>query len=440
MMRKSMKTIYEKQEPIPVVDNYDIIVCGGGPAGFIAAISAAREGMRTALIERYSFLGGTATAGLVVPISGFFHNGEQVVGGIAWEFVQKLIAMDAAKIECPKGHISFHPETYKLVAQRMILESGVALYTNSYLIGCSVEEETLTHLIIETPNGREAVSAKCFIDATGSAALCRLAKVPMMPDAESLQPLSLCFLLGGVDTSTPLLADCIHHDGKCGKPSCNTEIQQYLQECVDAGLIDQFGGPWFNTILQGDALAVNMTRRAGNPLDRKSLLQAELTLREDMYRLVELLKARYIEFRNCTIVSSAVNAGIRESQRILGITTVSGADLLNGKKPVCPVARCAHPMDIHHADSTRQTLTELPGKAYVPHTALIPRGITNLVASGRCISADRDAYASIRVQGTLMSIGESAGILAAMCAITNLPISELDSDEINTSLSTHILL
>ena len=435
-----MNYISPSQREIPVVGEYDVVVCGGGPAGFIAAISAARAGCRTALVERLSFLGGTATAGLVVPISGFFHQGIRVVGGIAWEFVQRLIALNAAQIEYPKGHISFDPEMYKLVAQRMVLESNVDLFLNAYLSNCVVENQRISHIILQTPNGCEALSAKCFIDATGNAALCRLANVSMMPEPDSLQPLSLCFLLGSADTSTPLLADCIHHNGKNGKPSCNSEIQAYLKECVGKGLIDQFGGPWFNTVLQGDVLAVNMTRRAGNALNRQSLLQAELKLREDMHRLVALLKDKYPEFRQSHIVSSAVIAGIRETQRILGIETVTGADLLSGKIPECPVARCAHPMDIHSSTNTSQVLTPIDAKAYVPHTALIPIGIHNIVVSGRCLSADREAYASIRVQGTLMSIGESAGILASMHAVTNLPISKLDSDEINALLSKNTFI
>ncbi|MBO7176459.1 MAG: FAD-dependent oxidoreductase, partial [Clostridia bacterium] len=94
---------------IPVRADYDCIVCGGGCAGFVAAISAARAGLRVALVERYGFLGGTATAGYVVPISGFYFKGERVVGGIAWEFVHRLEEQGAALVELPKGHVSVHP-------------------------------------------------------------------------------------------------------------------------------------------------------------------------------------------------------------------------------------------------------------------------------------------------------------------------------------------
>ena len=109
----------------PLVGEYDVVVCGGGPAGFIAAIAAARQGARTALIERFGFLGGMATAGLVSPISVFSYNGRQVIGGIPWEFVRRLEAMGGALVEQPLNNVAFDPELYRLCAQRMVLEAGV---------------------------------------------------------------------------------------------------------------------------------------------------------------------------------------------------------------------------------------------------------------------------------------------------------------------------
>ena len=400
------------RKEVPLAGAYEVVVCGGGPAGIMAAVSAARQGRRTALVERYGFLGGTATGGLVVPVSGFYQNGERVIGGLPWEFIQRLLDMDAAIVELPKGHISVNIEAYKLLAQRMALEAGVALYTNSCLSHCTLENGSITHVFIESKNGTEALGAKIFIDATGDGDLCAMAGVPMQPDSE-LQPMSLCFVLDGVDVTTPLLRDSIHHDGRGGRPSANAELRGYLLECVEQGRLRQFGGPWFNTLVQGTGIAVNVTRRGGCAVNRAELTAAELQLREDMFTIVGLLKEKYPEFRNCSIVSSGINAGVRETRRILGRYTLTGQDLLEGRKFPCPVARCAHPMDVHKAASSQQTLTKLEKPAYIPHTALLPQGVDNLIAAGRCISADRDAYASLRVQGTLMSVGTAAGIMAS---------------------------
>ena len=107
---------------IPVKGSYDIVVCGGGPAGWIAAVAAARSGAKTAMIEQLGFPGGMATAGLVLPISVFTYNGKLVCGGIPWEFVQRMVALGGAQVEQPLGNVAHDPEIYKLVAQRMLLE------------------------------------------------------------------------------------------------------------------------------------------------------------------------------------------------------------------------------------------------------------------------------------------------------------------------------
>lgn len=409
-----MGKILCQRRDIPVTAECDVAVLGGGSAGFAAAVSAARCGKRTVLVERLGVLGGTAAVGYVNPISGFFQQGTRVVGGVAWELAERLLAMGAAKIEYPKGHVSFHPEAWKIAAQRMVLESGARLMTNALLSGCEKDGDRLTHVIVEGKNGPEAIAADCFIDATGDADLCRMAGAEMLPDeGNAFQPASLCFVLDGVDLTTPLLKNCIHHTGKGGTHSLNQQIHDYLADCAARGELEQFGGPWFNSMVQGDAVTVNVTRRACDALDRDSLTRMECQLREDMFRIVDLLRREYPEFRDCSIVSSAVNAGLRETRRIRGLDTVTGEDMLSGSAWPCPVARCAHPMDIHDPRSSDQQLRYFSTAAYVPHTALIPRGVQRLLAAGRCVSADRRAHATLRVQATVMAIGESAGLMAA---------------------------
>lgn len=427
-----MKSVYLQRE-VPVVGEYDVIVAGGGPAGFIAAISAARMGCRTALVERLGILGGTATAGLVMPISGFYHREKRVIGSIPWEFIRRMQELGGAQVEMPKGHISANVELYKLVAQRMVMEAGVDLYTNSQLSYCTVEDGQLSRIFIESKNGSEALAGRCFIDATGDGDLCQMAGVPMQERGE-MQPMSLCFVLEGVDVTTALLRDSIHHDGKGGRPSVNAEIRAYLLECVKQGKLRQFGGPWFNTLVLGGGIAVNVTRSAGDGADRASMTAAELQLREDMFTIVGLLKEKYPEFRNCSIVSSGINAGVRETRRILGYYTLTGEDLRQGRQVACPVARCTHPMDIHKAASSQQTLVRLEHAACVPHTTLIAQGVGNLIAAGRCISADREALASLRVQGTLMSVGEGAGILAALACQEHCPVPEVLEMQLSQTL------
>lgn len=420
----------EITKKIKIAAHYDVIVCGGGCAGFVAAISAARAGMKTALIERYGFLGGTASGGYVVPISGFHYKGKRVVGGIAWEFVERLKGLDAALVEYPKGHVSVNPECYKIVAEQMVIESGVTLYTNTYISDCIVENEKVKYIITESKNGSEAFEADVFIDATGDADVFHLAGAPMLEKKGPKQPVSLCFVITGVDTTTPLLRDCIHHDGKNGKPSHNADIRDYLFSVAENDKDIQFGGPWFNVLLKGDSLAVNMTRIESDPTDRDAYSAAERKLRADMFKYIELLREKYPEFKNCEIVSSGVNAGVRESRQIKGVVTLTAEDFISGKLPKCPAAHCAHPMDIHSAKDSSQSLVYLTENAYVPFESMISYSLKNLIAAGRCVSSEKEPYASLRVQATLMSIGEAAGVAAALCYESSKDVYELDLDEL----------
>lgn len=418
---------------IPVRADYDCIVCGGGCAGFTAAISAARAGLRTALIDRYGFLGGTATAGYVVPISGFYFKENRVVGGIAWEFVNRLEKQGAALVELPKGHVSVHPEYYKLIAEQMVEECGVELYTNAILTDCMTDNRQITHAIIHDKSGTYALTAKTFIDATGDGDLACMAGAPMRTDESgSMQPISLCFLIENVDATTDLLRNYIHHNGKDAKQSVNTIIRDYLLSCEDA---PQFGGPWFNTLLRGNSLAVNITRACCDATDPHAFAAAERKLRRDMFTLVELLRAKFPEFKDCAIVSSGINAGIRETRHLIGKGTATLQSFLDGTTYTCPAAHSAHPMDIHDPKSAGQQLIRLENNAYIPCDALVCTQLDNLITAGRCISAEAGPYASLRVQATLMSIGEAAGLMAKLSQASGTPVHALDETALSAMIA-----
>lgn len=422
----------EKQ--VPLVGTYDVVVCGGGPAGWVAAVAAARQGCKTALIERFGFFGGLGTAGLVVPLSGFYHKGKRVVGGIAWEFVQKMEAHGAAIVELPKGHVSFDPEYYKLIAQRMVRAAGVDIYTNSWLSGCDVNDGEIRYAVIENKNGTEAIAGKCFIDATGDADLSRMAGAPMMDREEDCQPMTMCFVLDGVDVTTDLLKDSIHHNGKSGKSSSNAQIHRYLDEAAKTMEVPQFGGPWFNTLVNGDALAVNMTRTAAWATDNREFMEAECRLREDMYRLVELLRERFDEFKHCSIIASAVQIGVRESWHIRGLHILTGEEIMQGVRFEDTIAYSAHPMDVHNAKSSKQTLIQLHTTGPIPYWAMVTGEINNLIVSGRCISADRMAHATMRVMATAMAIGEAAGVAASISCKCGVTTAEVPAEKLREIL------
>ena len=421
----------DKAPDLPAVKaagSYDVVVCGGGPAGFIAAIAAARGGVRTALIERYGFLGGMATTGYVAPISEFGFAGEKVIGGIPWEFIERLEGMGGAFVEWPKGNVDFDIELYKLCAQRMVLEAGVDLYMHSSLIGCIMEGNKLSDVIIENKNGLESLSAERFIDATGDADLCHLAGVPMQPGEDGdVQPSSFCFVLSGVDTDSELLQRYMHHSGKNGASECKPVREKLLKLKEEGTELPDFGGPWFNNVMHKGSVAVNITRAAADSTDNRDFTAAECRLREDIFTFTQALRKVAPEFKDCYVSSTAPQAGIRESRRILGVHTVTAEEYVSGMKYPDSISRGAHPIDVHSSKGNSQELIRLQQAAYVPYRALITKDFPNLLVAGRCLSADRKAMASLRVQASCMGLGQAAGVAASQSLEEGKAVQDIDT-------------
>lgn len=424
-----MEKIVQTRE-IPVCGSYDVIVCGGGPGGWIAAVAAARAGARTALIERYGFVGGLATAGLVVPISVFTYNDRLVVGGIPWEFVNRMVEMDGAEIEHPLGNISHDPEIYKLAAQRMLLESGVELLFHTTLTDCVCENGRVTHVITDTKSGPRAYAARYVIDSTGDGDLSAMAGVPMQENTLPLQPPSLCFCLGGVDTDS---LELIHHE-KQGLNYHNLRIKEYLTEAAKTEEIPNFGGPWFCSIHRPGRVMVNMTRTPADMLRPEQSTAAECRLREDVHAFVALLKKYVPDFKNAELLYTAQQAGARETRHVKGAHILTGEEYLNAVHFEDAVSRGCHPIDIHTAGDTTQRCQFLKEAAYVPYRSLVVPGFDNLLVASRCFSADQVASASVRVQASVMGLGQAAGCAAAQCAAAGVGVHDADISALQNTL------
>lgn len=416
----------EYRRQVGVVGEYDVVVCGGGPAGIMAAIAAARNGARTAIVERYAFFGGTASGGLVNPISEFNKHGKRVIGGLPWEFVTRLYAKGGAIIDFPNGNVPFDPELYKLVAQEMLLEAGVKIYLHSMITDCIKDDDNrIMQIVMATKHGLIAIGSSYFIDCTGDADLAAYAGVTMLDSGVpgSLQPASLCFILSGVDipslgTILPRLENTRYF---------NQRVHTALEELKEQGYqVPNYGGPWFCSILDPDAISVNLTRCAVNPLDRESLVEAECTLRSDMFRFIQLCKEHVSGFEHCRLLASGIQAGIRESRRIAGVHVVTGEEFLKNEHFHDTIALGAHPLDIHRATDTQQEVHFLQDCVCIPYRSLITQTHPNLLVAGRCLSADRYASASIRVQAPVMATGEAAGTAAALCVAKAVDVQQAD--------------
>ena len=419
-----MKMIhYEKN--IPLAGTYDVMVCGGGPAGIGAAIAAAESGAKTALIERFGFLGGMATAGMVDPMSEFYYDGERMLGGIPWRFAKELIAQGGAILEEPRGNISFNPETYKLVAQRMVRAAGVELLTNTVLVDCKVDENSVDFLLVSNKNGVQVVKADYYIDATGDACLADMAGVQMLPEKMAPQPATLCFSMNGVDTETERI-----HIMHQKTPRFNHQalfIREKMLELRDAGEdVPLFGGPWLCTTLNKGSIVLNLTRAAADATDNDNFNNAEQKMLEDVFTFARLLRKHIPEFKNAEIQSIAVTAGTRQGRRIRGLYVLTGKEYVEGVEFEDTVAHACHAVDIHSPNDGGQVLN-FPKKAgSIPYRCLITENYPNLIVAGRAISADEEAFAAIRVQAPCMETGQAAGIAAGLCLKSGIPVQQVD--------------
>jgi len=434
-----MSFVAEPGRNLPVLAAVDVVVCGGGPAGFIAAAAAARAGARTLLVERHGFLGGMATAAYVGPMSKFNLGGRRIVAGLPGEFLRELHALGGAVTDLPSGNVPYDPELYKLAAQRFVLRAGVEVLLHAQVAAAAWDNGRpgrLTHVLLETKSGRVAVAGRCVIDATGTGDLISRTLLPCemrnRRDGGDLQPMTLYFRLGGVDTSglTLLMA----HDGtKYAHPV----LKRVLEAEVSAGRLRNFGGPWVvhGSTLRTGEVSVNATRCAGNAADVRDLTRAELVLREEVQAIIAAFRQADPAFRNCYLIDTAPQVGIRETRCIRGLYTMTLDDVLSPRGFADTVAKGGHPVDIHRAADSQQLARFITEPYDIPYRAIVPEGSENVLVAGGLVSATREAFGSIRVQAQCMALGQAAGRAAALSVDHGQRVDRLDGARLRQQLA-----
>lgn len=440
------KKIQEAPKEIPVLTEADVVVAGGGMSGVIAAAAAARHGAKTVLVERFSCLGGVATMGL--PIQGYCSDtGEQIVKGLPEEFRQRLIAKGGAVdhfVPCQMHNpfLVVAPEAVKNVCQELLLEAGVTVILDTIVADVVGDASHLEAVVIEGKSGREAILAKCVIDATGDADLVVRAGLPCsMAAPEELQASTLGVILSGVDKKKIqqyLLEDPEYYDLYALLPRDQIANADYYIMAGLANLIKkaseekQFAGLYgmanFVTLPQDDMMYINSVHVSGHdPCDTMDLSQMELTARSQTETVVAFMKRYVPGFENATVVSTGPWLGIRESRIIDGHDQLTLDDIRSGRIPPTTIALGGYPYDFHQKDCDENKVQFHKVPTYgIPYGCLLPKGTTNLFVAGKTISATREAMCSSRVMAQCMAEGQAAGIAAAMCAAQGCTSEELD--------------
>lgn len=418
---------------------FDVAVAGGGSAGVFAAISAARTGVSTVLLERSSMLGGTATNG-GVNFPGLFHAyGKQIISGPCWEAIERCDKLGGAKIpkivERPENHwdlqISIDRNIYNRVLEEMCRESGVRIMYYSTVFAASENTSADSPdgkkgiiLAVAGINGVETVFAKKAIDATGDANLAAILGYERIRN-DILQPGTIEHNIAGYDPD----------DQRIDYEKLNSLVEKALQN----GELEYncFRGrtPEFN--LRYGKIPNHIFTNDGS--DSLSKTDLDLRARASLFSYIDFLR-KNPGLENVYASYVAAETGVRETYRIIGSTFMTVDKYCSGYVYPDSVCYGFYPVDLHVAEGIDKRYDLDDGAVpTIPYGALVPtkNGIPseNLLVAGRCISADTYTMSAIRVQAPCMAEGQAAGCAASICARKDLSVSEVCPEAVRVKLS-----
>jgi hypothetical protein len=428
--------MFQKQYP----SAYDVIVAGGGPAGIAAAVSAARAGAKTALIERYGILGGMLTSGHVQPILGYAQ------GRTMYDEIVELLTEghdDMPKMVTRNGkEIGFDLEETKYRLLKLCVDSGVYVYLQTVVADVIKEENRITGLKICTPMRLQTLHASVVVDATGDGFVAALAGVPFEMGRASdgkCQPVTLEFTVDHVDESIGITA------WGGSDPVTLPDGTKYSEACKAANARGEL--PENVTIVRLHRTAnpgernVNATQVNGrNSLTVEGIVESELLLRQQVQPIMEFLRKTAPGFANAKVKSSASTLGVRETRRFVGEYVLSDSDVEVGARFADVVVHKAwFLIDIHNpAGGGQAEKRSQPAIPYdIPYRSLVPLEIDGLLLSGRNISGTHRAHASYRVMGVAMATGQAAGTAAALSAKEGCVPRKLDYRKVQQALGEY---
>jgi FAD dependent oxidoreductase len=470
----------------------DVVVVGGGTSGFVAAISAARNGANVLLIEQRDHLGGTHSGGMVMMIRSMRHmrapNGmdqkrlmmtkyessfddEQIVRSIAQEYIDRM--HDVGSAWGNKGQAAtrqlFDPELAKWVIQTMVEEAGVEIWLNSYVTEIIGGDGAINGIVLENLRERVEVYAPVVVDCTGDADIAAATGASYefgSPEDGRCQPMSLYFTVGGVDLDKTLAyaKECV---GEFTEEYVNTLLQlkrdhmpltmfpfkgkirealakgdyplPYNLEDVNPDTLSYIVRPMYrNGKFRYDTTSHNMDMAYNvDATDRIELTKATLAMR-DLANRMAIFYRKYIPgYENSYLALTAQSVGIRDSRRIVCDYTITQADVLAGRDFEDGIGRYGSLMDVHDKSGKKSlALTEVGGKGWfhIPYRAMLPKGTKNLIVAGRCISSDYDAQGSVRSQAACMVTGQAAGTAAALAVRGNVDPRGIDVSKLQEVL------
>ncbi len=435
---------YRLKREIPIDEEYDLIVAGGGPAGAAAAISAARLGSKVLLIEATGCLGGMATSGLVTAFDPMSDGQRMLVRGLMKEIVETLYQRGGLDPETTPARwqssyltwTHFQPEPLKRLLDELAMEAGVEIRFFTRLIDADADEEgrNVRGVILHNIEGYRYVPARTFVDATGDAVLADLCGVVCREagrDTPRIMPATLTSLFAGIDWD------------RFGR-----KLQrELLPQAIEDGHFTQTDRHLPGMSRIGQTLGY---LNGGHVFDLNALRCKDLT---DGMILGRKIAVEYTDYyrkyvpgcENIEHVTTASLMGVRESRRIVGEYELCLDDYLARRQFPDQIGVFNKYVDIHPMDTSleewqrcQREFKELnlqPGECYgLPYSMIVPKAWTNLWVAGRCACSDVEVHGSVRVQPAATMMGQAAGTAAVQSLRTGQPACDLNTQTLVETL------
>jgi len=413
-----MATLNWPGREISLRTGYDVFVAGAGIAGVAAAVCAARDGLRTAIVEYFGAPGGIPTTGLLGSINGRWRGEEHVVGGFLIEIEER-----ARKLGGVGGDKAtrYEPEKLKQILLDLLEEAGVETFFYTQLIDATREGDRVRHAVVASKSGIEAFESKLFIDDTGDADLAVLAGCPCEQGRESdglVQSGTLVFKMSGIDRSRAPSPEEIHAIWK------RVEHDFPIDHVVLAWLPGR-----------EDSVTVNMVHILRLDATRNTeLTRARFEGTKQALGILEFFRTNVPGFENAFMDQTAEQIGVRETRRIVGDYVLTEEDVIEGRSFEDEIVRCQWPIDVHNPTGIHTGITRYINGSYgIPYRCITPQGVENLFVVGRPISSTHVANSSSRINATCMGTGQAAGCAAKM-AIEAGSVRKVDVEKLQAVL------